>query len=163
MGVIGPAFLHLDQFLAKTQYKNPEDDVDGPFQYGHGNKDHFFEHIKRVPERLTQFNNHMAGYHHGRPSWMDKDFYPVEENLVKGARTDKDATFLVDVGGNKGHDLEELKKKHPNLLGQLVLQDKADVLAEANDLDPSIVKMAHDFFTTQPVKGKFLGEISGIC
>lgn len=154
MGIIGPSFLSLNQYLAKTQYRNPQDLADGPFQYGLGTKDHFFEYIQRVPERLTHFNNHMAGYRTGRPSWMDEDFYPVEENLVKGASTEKDAVFIVDVGGSKGHDLAELKRKHPNLPGKLVLQDHPDVLAEATNLDPSIVKMKYDFFTPQPVKGR---------
>ena len=84
---------------------------------------------------------------------MDQDFYPVEANLIKDARTDNEAVFIVDIGGGKGHDLEELKSKVPNLPGQLVLQDQADVLAEATDLEPSILKMVHNFFTPQPIKG----------
>lgn len=84
---------------------------------------------------------------------MDEDFYPVKENLVKGASTAEDAVFLVDLGGGKGHDLEELKRKHLNLPGRLVLQDLASVLAEAKELDPGIMKMEHDFFTPQPVQG----------
>lgn len=153
LDVIGPAFHGLYEYLAKTQYKNPADQVDGPFQYGHGTKDHFFAYVSQAPDRLTQFSHHMAGYRTGRASWMDKDFYPLEEKLIKGASTEQDAVFLVDVGGSKGHDLEELRKKHPSLPGKLVLQDVRAVLAEATDLDPSITKMEHDFFTEQPVKG----------
>ena len=156
MDMVGPAVHSLYQFLAKTQYKNPTNPVDGAFQYGHGIHDHFFEHLQKNPERFTQFSNHMAGYRTGRASWMDEDFYPVKENLVKGASTDEDAVFLVDVGGSKGHDLEELKRKHPTLPGRLVLQDLANVLAEATELDQCIMKMEHDFFTPQPVQGKCL-------
>lgn len=49
--------------------------------------------------------------------WMDEDFHPVKENFVRDAGIDDDAVFLVDVGGSKGHDLEELNKKHPTLPG----------------------------------------------
>lgn len=151
--MVGPAFHKLHEFLAKTEYKNPTIPVESAFQFGHGLPDHFFEWCSKRPERLTQFGNHMAGYRTGRPSWMDPNFYPVEENLVKGASTDADAVFLVDVGGGRGHDLQELRTKHPTLPGQLILQDQPDVLKEATGLDPSIKIMEHDFFTPQPVKG----------
>ena len=99
----------------------------------------------------------MAGYRTGRPSWMDRNFYPVEDNLAKGAKLEDDAVFLVDVGGGKGHDLQELHRKHPKLPGKLVLQDLKGVIeeAEASGLDGKIVPMEHDFFTKQPVIGVF--------
>ena len=97
----------------------------------------------------------MAGYRTGRPSWMDPNFYPVEQNLVEGAKTEDDAVFLVDVGGGKGHDLQELHRKHPTLPGKLVLQELKDVIEEASasGLGEKIVPMEHDFFTKQPVLG----------
>ena len=86
---------------------------------------------------------------------MDPNFYPIEENLVECAKTEPDAVFLVDLGGGKGRDLHELHRKHPNLPGQLVLQDLENVIeeAKASGLDERIIPMAHDFFTEQPVKG----------
>ena len=102
-----------------------------------------------------QFQNHMTGKHAGRPSWMDPDFYPFKENLIKNAITEHDAFFLVDVGGGKGHDLKEMCRKHPELPGKLVLQDIKSVIEEAvaSDLDGKIVPMEHDFFTEQPITG----------
>ncbi len=86
---------------------------------------------------------------------MDPNFYPVQKNLFEGA--EPDAVFLVDAGGGKGHDLQELYRKQSNLLGKLVLQDTKGVIAEAkaeaSDLDPRVILMEHDFFTTQPVIG----------
>ncbi|KAL8824346.1 MAG: hypothetical protein Q9191_005115 [Dirinaria sp. TL-2023a] len=147
--------MYRDAYPTLTQYKNPGDPSNGAFQFGHATKAHFFEWVSEDPERLTWFQNHMAGYRTGRPSWMDHGFFPVEENLVKGAKTEDDAIFLVDVGGGKGHDLQELHQKHPNLPGRLILQDLKDVIqeAEASGLDEKIVAMGHDFFTEQPVKG----------
>lgn len=153
--IFGPGFLALPEHLSKSEYKNPDNPADGAFQLGHGTKDHLFEWMSQRPERLSQFQHHMAGYRTGRPSWMDPDFYPVEDNLVKGARTEHDAVFLVDVGGGKGHDLQELYRKHPKLPGKLVLQDIRSVIedAEASGLDGKIIPMEHDFFATQPIIG----------
>ncbi|MCJ1386457.1 hypothetical protein MMC17_009583 [Xylographa soralifera] len=155
MGICGPAFFALPEHLSKTQYKNPDNPADGAFQLGWDTKDHFFGWVSQRPERLTQFQNHMAGYRTGRPSWMDPDFYPVAKNLVEGARTGDDAVFLVDVGGGKGHDLQELHRKHPTLPGKLVLQELPSVVEEASaaGLDPKILAMPHDFFTNQPIIG----------
>ena len=88
---------------------------------------------------------------------MDPNFYPVEENLVKDAKTEHDAVFLVDIGGGKGHDLQELHRKHPKLPGKLVLQDIKGVIeeAKASGLEEKIVPMEHDFFTKQPIIGTF--------
>ncbi|KAL8823106.1 MAG: hypothetical protein Q9191_006172 [Dirinaria sp. TL-2023a] len=151
----GPAIFALPEFLAKTQYKNPEDPADSAFTLGHGTKDQFFVWLTSRPERLSQFQNHMTGKAQGRSSWMDPHFFPVEERLVKGAKTGEDAVFLVDIGGGKGHDLAELHQKHPNLPGKLVLQDHPDVIkeAEASGLDKKIVPMGYDFFTPQTLIG----------
>lgn len=159
--ICGPAFLALPEYLSKSQYKNPNNPIDSAFQLGRGTNEHFFEWVSQRPERLTQFQHHMAGYRTGRPSWMDPHFYPVEENLVRGAKTEDDEIFLVDVGGGKGHDLQELYRKHPKLPGKLVLQEVKGVIeeAEATGLDGKIVPMEHDFFTKQPVTGMLANTV----
>ncbi|KAL1964902.1 hypothetical protein VTN77DRAFT_6255 [Rasamsonia byssochlamydoides] len=58
----------LPEYLARTCFQNPTNGTDGPF------------HHQPV---LSQFNNHMSAYRQGQPSWMDPDFYPVQELLVK--------------------------------------------------------------------------------
>lgn len=131
MDLSSPSFFALPDLVSKNQYKNPNDHNDTAFQLGQNTEDHFFEYLNKHPERLAQFANHMAGYRTGRPSWMDPSFYPVEENLVKHARTEPDAVFLVDVAGGKGHDLQELHRKHPRLPGKLILQEVEGVIDEA--------------------------------
>lgn len=88
---------------------------------------------------------------------MDVDFYPVQEQLVKDASQAENSVFLVDVGGGKGHDLQELHHKQPELPGKLILQDLPDVIKEAQaiGLDSKIEPMGHDFFAEQPVIGLF--------
>ena len=149
---IGPSFMKLPEYLAKTGYKNPHSSVDGPFQYGHKSPLQLFEWLKAHPNVQNTFNNHMAGYRSGRQNWSD--FYPVDERLGKGMNTDKDAVLLVDVGGGLGHDLEEFRSKHPSLSGRLILQDQAVVIPEITNIHQSIEPMIHDFWTAQPIKGK---------
>jgi len=145
----------MPKSLSNSQYKNPDNPTDSAFQLGHDTKEHLFEWLSNRPERLTQFQHHMAGYRTGRPSWMDPGFYPVESNLVEGAKTEDDSIFLVDVGGGKGHDQQELYRKHPKLPGKLVLQDVKGVIEEAKaaGLDEKIIPTEHDFFTEQPIIG----------
>lgn len=98
----------------------------------------------------------MVGSRTGRSSCMDTNFYPVQTNLIDGARRENDAVFLVDVGGGKGHDLQEVYRKHPKLPGKLVLQETKGVLEEAKEecgLDGKIVLAEHDFFTRQTILG----------
>ena len=112
--------------------------------------------MQKRPEVLARFQSHMAGYRTGRASWMDTDFYPVETSLIQGTKArDDDSVFLVDIGGGKGHDLQELLRKHPTLPGRLVLQDLDTVIqsTQALGLDKRIVPMAHDFFDKQPIIG----------
>lgn len=152
-----PAIHALPAWLKKNDYTSPTEGKNSPFSLGFKTDLHFFEFLSANPEYPNlagQFNNLMSAYHQGRASWMDPGFYPVQDNLIQGARTGTDEVFLVDVGGNKGHDLEEFKSKWPEVPGRLILQDQPHVLAEIRSLNPAIEVTAHDFFTEQPVKGR---------
>lgn len=96
----------------------------------------------------------MSAYHQGRASWMDPGTYPVQEKLIDGASTKESDVFIVDVGGNKGHDLEEFRSKWPTAPGRLILQDRPQVLGDIKSLNSAIEPMEHDFYTEQPVKGE---------
>lgn len=95
----------------------------------------------------------MGGSRQGRLPWMDPSFYPVQERLITGADVNPEAPFLVDVGGNIGHDLVEFQQHHPSYPGKLVLQDLPDVIGQIKEIDPRIERMGYDFLTEQPVKG----------
>ena len=97
----------------------------------------------------------MAGYHQGRPSWMDPGFYPVKERLLGGMTANKGEIAIVDVGGGMGHDLVELKKKHPELVGRFILQDLPQVIEQVPQPLEGIEATVHDFYTEQPVKGRW--------
>ena len=112
--------------------------------------------LSKRPEMRVAFGNHMAGRKSGQLTWMDHGFYPVEENLGGGVSAEENAVLLVDVGGGTGQNLQEFHRKYSGLHGQLILQDKPDVIKAATSLDQSIRVMAYDFFTEQPVKGQSL-------
>lgn len=148
----------MPEFLTKVKYSNPENTVDAPFQMAFDTNEHSFAWLNQRPELIKKFANHMGGTHAGLSTWMEPKFYPLEQNLVKGAIEGKD--FFVDVGGSQGHDLQESCRMCPQLPGRLVLQDQDGVIRNVTGLDPQIFPMAHDFFTPQPVRGRFANSSS---
>ncbi|KAL8832822.1 MAG: hypothetical protein Q9191_000006 [Dirinaria sp. TL-2023a] len=149
----GPVFQKLPRYLAETRWISPSDIAAGPFQYGQDTDSTVWQWRSERPQLEQAFNNHMAEYHQGRPSWMDENFYPVKARLLQGMKTGKDEVAIVDIGGNVGYGLHELKTKHPDLPGRFVLQDRPDVIEKVIDTGDSIESYAYDFFTKQPVKG----------
>lgn len=148
------ALSKFNTYASKTGYKEPDSVTDGAFQYAYDTPLNFFAYLQANHPYGPQFNHHMGGYRQGRPSWMDPDFFPVKEQLIKGAKSDAEAAFLVDIGGNIGHDLAEFAGKHPDVPGRLVLQDLPVVLGQINSLDDKIERMPYDFYTEQPLKGQ---------
>ncbi|KAK2049472.1 O-methyltransferase [Colletotrichum somersetense] len=152
VGGCWPTFSNFSAYLKKHNWSISADPTDGPLQDVVGKDKNFFQHMmENYPN--GEFNNHMAGYRQGRPSWMDDGFFPVAERLIKDADTSPDAAFLVDIGGSLGHDLDEFCRKHPNAPGRHILQDLPPVLSQVQKLDPKIEPMAYDFHTEQPIKG----------
>ncbi|KAF4625150.1 hypothetical protein G7Y89_g13017 [Cudoniella acicularis] len=49
----------------------------------------------------------MSGYHIGRPNWLDPNFYPSEECIIKGV--DNDHVLFLDVGGGMGDDVANMR------------------------------------------------------
>ncbi|GKZ23987.1 hypothetical protein AbraIFM66951_010240 [Aspergillus brasiliensis] len=152
-GWLYPGIYAIPTFLKETGFRNPTDPTKSPFQLGQRVDEHFFECVQKNPTLNKQFGNHMSAYHQGRPSWMDKGFYPVWERLVEGIELSEKDVFLVDVGSSTGHDVSEFRRKWPEVPGRLVVQDLPQVIETVRDLHGSITPMAHNFFTEQPVKG----------
>ncbi|KAM7214350.1 S-adenosyl-L-methionine-dependent methyltransferase [Rhypophila decipiens] len=140
---------------------DPTTVIDNPFTFGQRTSMAMFEFMAIEPHRMEHFNHHMGGYRLGRPSWFEPSVYPAQERLLAAApaSSNSDAAVLVDIGGNKGHDLERFLSYFPSVAkgenkGKFILQDTAPVLAEApSDLNSLIEKQPHDFFTPQPVQG----------
>ncbi|KAK4033599.1 Demethylsterigmatocystin 6-O-methyltransferase [Parachaetomium inaequale] len=151
-----PALVSTPPWLADHQWQAPNDVANGPYQAAHSTPLNFFEWLQAHPPYGMQFNHHMGGYRQGRPSWMDPDFYPVQDRLITGMDTaSPDSALLVDIGGGLGHDLDEFRRKHPTAPGRLILQDLAIVADQIRPgaLHASVEVMAYDFHTEQPVVG----------
>jgi hypothetical protein len=150
-----PVHQALPNYFKEFGFKTPESGVDGPFQYAKNCKGwHYFEYFqknKTEPDMGRRFASMMDSWSKGRPRWFDEEYYPVKDRLIEGA--EKDAPFLVDVGGGSGHDVEGLRQAFEGQLpGTLILQDRPEVV-ELAKLGAGSEAMAHDFMTEQPVKG----------
>ncbi|KAI8300769.1 O-methyltransferase mpaG [Colletotrichum sp. SAR11_240] len=152
-GACMEALAKFHEFAKKTNYREPHDVFNSPLQYGYSTKLDCFSHFAANAPYDMQFAQHMGAYRQGRPSWMDKGFYPVKERLLDGFDHSEDGVLLVDVGGSFGHDIDEFRKKYPKAPGRLVLQDLPSVINQIDKLDNTIERMGHDFFDEQPIKG----------
>lgn len=149
------------------KYQNPVDALNTPMQHAYkcrGEK-HTFQLLQEMGV-MQSFDSLMKVWTSDRPSWSDEKlgFYPFTSRLVEGARRGSNEVFLVDVGGGQGNDFLKLLTLHPqeNLPGRLICQDLPHVvkLIPVDFLPSHVEKLGYNFFTPQPVKGKFLAQIS---
>jgi hypothetical protein len=151
----GPSYFRANNFQAPTS------NVDAPFQHAFKCKGtHYFEYFdKYSPEMGKRFASMMDVWSMGRQRWFDTDYYPVAERLINGVESSvgdesNEKVFLVDVGGGAGHDVKGLRAAFGETIpGKLVLQDRPEII-ELATVEEGDEKMAHDFLTEQPVKGK---------
>ncbi|KAJ3951536.1 hypothetical protein N0V92_012051 [Colletotrichum tropicale] len=151
-GACMEALAKFHEFAKKTNYREPQDVLNSPLQYGYKTKLDCFSHFAANSPYDMQFAQHMGAYRQGRPSWMDEGFYPVKERLLDGFDNSGDGVLLVDVGGSFGHDIDEFRRKYAKAPGRLVLQDLPSVINQIDKLDHKIERMGHDFFDEQPIK-----------
>lgn len=132
-------------------YKCPTDTLNCPFQWTYATDLSYFGYLHQNPEKLKHFETFLSGNGGTRKYWIE--WFPVESEILSGG-AENDTPLVVDVGGNKGHDLERLLARFPQANGRLVLQDLQNTINNIQDLSPGIQPIPHDFFTPQPVKGE---------
>ena len=142
------ACVHMPTFLSHTSYANPEGPM-GCFQSAFSTSLQLFPWLMEHPDQMVNFNDLMIGQRLSRVEWYS--FVPAETLILDGYHEGTD--LLVDIGGNRGGDLEGFKKQFPQVKSGLVLQDLPPVIDDIASLDEDIVRMKYDFFTPQPVKG----------
>ncbi|KAF2654853.1 S-adenosyl-L-methionine-dependent methyltransferase [Lophiostoma macrostomum CBS 122681] len=149
-----PSFAHMPTYLKNTQFKNPQNPTDGPFQYGQKYPGHGFGWLTDHPDVFQAFHHYAYTLRKHRPNWVE--MYPVHDRHISGPR-ENDSSVLVDIGGGTGQILQDFRKSTPEYAGRLVLQEVPEVIAVAQgmELDKStnIELQVHDFFTPQPIKG----------
>jgi hypothetical protein len=151
--------IKAPEYLLKNSYKTPTEPTDTFLQYAKQTDLPFFEYLQSIPPLAADFNLFMGSTMGAREYWHE--WYAVEERLLTGFDVSRGETLLVDVGGGKGHDLQAFHSAFEKLgswkkEGKLVLQELPHVLdvVPERELPPAVVKMAHDFFTEQPLKGE---------
>lgn len=135
----------LPAYLAATDYQTPNDLKNGPFKSAMGAE--AFPWLQANPASHAVFLDALEASTPLRGTLVDH--FPTEKMLE---RMHPDRPLLVDIGGGAGHDLDAFQKKHALPRGTLVLQDRPEVIKQADNIDPAIEKMAYDFFTPQPVR-----------
>ncbi|KAJ5835382.1 hypothetical protein N7447_001408 [Penicillium robsamsonii] len=143
-----PTLNKLPEYLRAHGYANPQDYTQSPMQWAVGQSQ--FEWLSSHPEQQELFNSYMASRREGKPMWYD--IYPVER-LFGHAVPYKDTVFLVDIGGNEGHDLSKFRREYSSLPGRMVLQDLPSVVERVDGGSAGIEVMGYNFMDPQPVKG----------
>ena len=138
----------LPKYMRRCGYQNIRDDHAAPFYHATGTD--VFSWLKKNPEQQAAFSSYMACRREGKPSWLD--LYPMEE-LSKRFANDPNAVFLVDVGGSRGHDLLNFRKRYPQIGGRLVLEDQGEVLVDLDLREERIETLEYNFLEPQPVQG----------
>lgn len=144
----------LPAYLASIGYQNPEDSKDSNFQFTFGAGSSPWQLFSADQKLSSEFNQAMESHSHfNLHNWTD--IYPTQSIVQAAEDKGTRSVLVVDVGGNKGYDLEKFRLAHPEDCApeSLILQDLPDVLKDAPELDPAIKPLAYDFFTRQPVKG----------
>ncbi|KAI4167474.1 MAG: hypothetical protein LQ343_007187 [Gyalolechia ehrenbergii] len=150
--VFHPTWNKIPQLLKATSYRNPTDPNHTAFNIAFNTKDQFFDFLARDTEGLRNFGIAMASQAVGRPNFLE--FFPAQEQVVDGYESElnKDGVMFVDVGGARGEEALEFRRRFPSHPGRLILQDRADVLGQVPATDGLEIQ-AHDFFTPQPIRG----------
>lgn len=145
--------INLPGYLQRNGYKVPQDVKTGPFADTWGKNT--WALYKAEPWRGDIFNSFMTKWKEGTTIWTDR--YPVQRNLCTNIDQTRNAVLLVDIGGGNGQMLKEFAQNPANKTGRLILQDLPEVLRFTESLkDQGIEPMPYDFFTPQPIKGKYV-------
>jgi hypothetical protein len=139
------------EFLQHYDWKNAITLRSNPFTWVHDCEGMtMFEYMSKRPAKMARFSDAMIPM---ASTQVSTGIYPFTEKLRELESPDR--ATIVDVGGGRGHMLRWIREGVPELKGQFILQDRANVIADngeeirAHGIEP----MVHDFFTPQPVKG----------
>ena len=137
----------LPDFLLKNKYRDIADNTNTAHHVGHETHLSPFNWFMEHPQAAAYFNEYMMHRRKYQPICWDA--YPVEQ---EAQGWDPEATVLVDIGGNIGHQCAEFKQRFPKVQGHVVLEDLAGPIGMALPT-PGVETKIHDVFTPQPVKG----------
>ena len=82
----------------------------------------------------------------------------MRDRVEQGVTQTANEVAIVDVGGDMGHDLAELRRKQPTIPGYFILQGLPQAIEQISQPLKAVEAIAHDFNTEQPIKGKLYGR-----
>ncbi|KAI1822557.1 S-adenosyl-L-methionine-dependent methyltransferase [Xylaria intraflava] len=148
-----PALNALPRFLRENKGIALTDPAHIPWYLGHNTTAHPFKWLNERPEVLKNFMGWMTWQRDGLPDFLSVVDFAAE--FAKGAEAS--TPVFVDVGGSMGHQCIALRRKYPDLVGRVVLQDLPESIekAKANPLPgfEGVEALEYDFFTPQLLKG----------
>ena len=142
--VNAPCFLSLPAYLKSINHASPASQA-GNWSFVHG-KD-IWTWFKANAEADKTVGLTMSALSTYRAPFFE--IFSAKDLIANSSGAE---VLLVDVGGSLGHDLEAFIRTYPQSSGRLVLQDRQEVLQNA-DVHPGIKKMAHDLMLPNPIRG----------
>jgi hypothetical protein len=146
-----PTLSKLPEYFRLHGYRNPQEYSTSPMKWAVGKSQ--FEWLAENKLHQDLFNSYMSSRREGRLNWFI--IYPIER-LMTGAVAIADAVFLVDIGGNQGHDLERFHAHYPMAPGRLILQDLPKIISGVEK--EGIEKISYSFLDPQPIKSTQTAE-----
>lgn len=137
----------LANFLESINYQNPVEPNNGLLQYAAPSKLGVLDYFKANPKVMETVNNMMEAQN---ANWQSSNRVALSSLFPQKAEAE---VLAVDVGGNRGNALKDLRTRRPDLNGRLVFQDLPEVFAGAETMT-GVEAMAYDFFTPQPKKSQ---------
>ena len=131
---------------AKIGYREPRAGDATGFNVAFDTKETFWEHLCDE-EAGHRFERAMRAFEQVTAQTIPAIF-PFDELVTDGG-------LIVDVGGGLGQLGLSILNHHPNLGLHCIVQDKFAHLEDAF-CHPDLEVSQHDFFTPQPIKGKFV-------
>jgi hypothetical protein len=139
------------EWFRNSGFKSPDDHFNNPYCFAHQTGDkNMWEYIGSFPDRFESLNLAMIAQTEAT-KWT-AGVFPFTEELSK-LQTDDETVLVVDIGGGSGHVTKKIKEFADGIPGQIVLQERPEVIESIGDKLPDIKKMEYDFFTPQPLKG----------
>ncbi|KAK4612109.1 O-methyltransferase gsfC [Fulvia fulva] len=136
------------------RFAEPDDTRHNPrvWAWGRGGENIWDIFAKEHPEAMGKFQQGIGMVGDNVPVTGVYDF-----GKLSAGNDDGERKVLVDVGGGIGQCLCEIVRVHPEIAAsRCVLQEQAPLIALASQnpsLPPDILKMPHDFWTLQHIKG----------
>lgn len=148
-----PSLSFMSHYFRSNGWTTPADSTNCPYTFAHRtNGKESWEYMAQFPDR--QQNSNRAMMAQSFDTVWSIGLYPFADTLYTPPPNDS-TTLVVDVGGGVGHTSRKIRELSAAIPGRIILQDRAEVIADALDT-AGVETMTHDFFQPQPVKGQFL-------